>query len=189
MNNVLIKKIEELLSKKECVILAIDGFCTAGKTTLANDLKKELDANVFHADDYFLRPSQKTEGRLREIGGNFDYERFKSEIVDSLPSGEKFCYCPYNCKTGELLKPVWVQPKRLIIIEGSYCLHPYLGEYYDIAVFMDVSPDLQRERVLQRDKSLHQRFFEEWIPKEQAYFEAFGIKSRCQIHINNNEQA
>ena len=188
MNKSLIEKIQELLSKKECVILAIDGFCTAGKTTLANDLKKELDANVFHADDYFLRSSQKTKKRLNEIGGNFDYERFKSEIVDSLPKREEFCYRPYDCKTGELLKPICVQQKRVVIIEGSYCLHPHLGEYYDIAVFMDVSHDLQRERVLQRDKSLHQRFFEEWIPKEQAYFEAFGIKSRCQIHISNNEE-
>ena len=70
MNKELIKKIDDLLSKNERVIVAIDGFCTAGKTTLSNKLKELYNANIFHCDDFFLKKNQKTEQREKEIGLN-----------------------------------------------------------------------------------------------------------------------
>ena len=49
------KQIDELLTQKETVIVAIDGKCTSGKTTLASKLAEIYDCNVFHMDDFFLR--------------------------------------------------------------------------------------------------------------------------------------
>jgi uridine kinase len=54
--DVLRKKIDELLMQKDIVIVAIDGKCTSGKTTLAAKLAEIYDCNVFHMDDFFLRP-------------------------------------------------------------------------------------------------------------------------------------
>ena len=48
--------IQQLLCQKETVIVAIDGNCTSGKTTLANQLAANYDCNIFHMDDFFLRP-------------------------------------------------------------------------------------------------------------------------------------
>ena len=42
------KQIEELLAAKDTVIVAIDGKCTSGKTTLASKLAEIYDCNVFH---------------------------------------------------------------------------------------------------------------------------------------------
>lgn len=36
------------------------------------------------ADDFFLRPEQRTPERLAEPGGNLDRERMKSEVIDRL---------------------------------------------------------------------------------------------------------
>ena len=44
------KKIDELLTQKDMVIVAIDGKCTSGKTTLASKLAEIYDCNVY----YFL---------------------------------------------------------------------------------------------------------------------------------------
>ena len=41
-------------------VLAIDGPCGSGKTTLAALLARLYDCPVFHADDFFLRPEQRT---------------------------------------------------------------------------------------------------------------------------------
>ena len=46
--------IEILLSQQDQVIIAIDGKCTSGKTTLASKLAEIYDCNVFHMDDFFL---------------------------------------------------------------------------------------------------------------------------------------
>ena len=59
-----------LLESRERVIIAVDGPCTAGKTTLAAALAAEFDCNIFHMDDFFLRPHQRTPERLAETGGD-----------------------------------------------------------------------------------------------------------------------
>ena len=63
-------RIDELMSQKERVIVAIDGNCTAGKTSLAGRLAELYDCNVIHMDDFFLRPEQRTPERYAEVGGN-----------------------------------------------------------------------------------------------------------------------
>ena len=45
------------------LLIAIDGRCGAGKTTLAQRLQQELGGRVFHMDDFFLRPEQRTAAR------------------------------------------------------------------------------------------------------------------------------
>ena len=170
--DVLKKKIDELLMQKDIVIVAIDGKCTSGKTTLAAKLAEIYDCNVFHMDDFFLRPEQRTPERFAEVGGNVDYERFKEEILIPLQDGKQFSYRPFDCSTFTLANPVTVIPKQLNIIEGTYSHHPYFGNPYDLKVMLTVAPELQRERILQRPAFLHQRFFEQWIPMENRYFES-----------------
>lgn len=170
--DVLKKKIDELMTQKDVVIVAIDGKCTSGKTTLAAKLAEIYDCNVFHMDDFFLRPEQRTPERFAEVGGNVDYERFKDEILIPLQAGKQFSYRPFDCSTFTLADPVTVMPKQLNIIEGTYSHHPYFGNPYDLKVMLTVTPELQRERILQRPAFLHQRFFEQWIPMENRYFES-----------------
>ena len=173
--------IQQLLSEKETVIVAIDGNCTSGKTTLANQLAANYDCNIFHMDDFFLRPEQRTTERFSEVGGNVDYERFNEEVLLPLKSGATFSYRPFSCSTFTLSNSVSVQPKKLNIIEGTYSLHPYFGESYDLKILLTITPELQRQRIMERPAFLHKRFFEAWIPMENRYFEGFAISEKCDI--------
>ena len=173
--------IQQLLSEKETVIVAIDGNCTSGKTTLASQLAANYDCNVFHMDDFFLRPEQRTPERFSEVGGNVDYERFNEEVLLPLKSGKPFSYRPFDCSTFQLTDPVAVMPKKLNIIEGTYSLHPYFGDIYDLKICLSISPDVQRQRILERPELLHKRFFEEWIPMEDRYFDGFRISDNADI--------
>ena len=169
------KKIDELLTQKDMVIVAIDGKCTSGKTTLASKLAEIYDCNVFHMDDFFLRPEQRTPERFAEVGGNVDYERFQEEVLLPLKSGKAFSYRPFDCSTFTLAAPVAVAPKRLNIIEGTYSHHPYFGNPYDLKILLTVDEETQQQRILERPSFLHKRFFEEWIPMENRYFDGFAI--------------
>ena len=63
-------------------------------------------------------------------------------------------------------------------------MHPLTQGYYDLSVFLDVSPDTQRSRIGKRNSpSMAQRFFSEWIPMEQRYFSHTDIQSRCDMII------
>ena len=166
------KQIDGLLAEKDMVIMAIDGKCTSGKTTLASKLAEIYDCNVFHMDDFFLRLEQRTPERFAEVGGNVDYERFQEEVLLPLKARKPFSYRPFDCSTFTLAAPVAVTPKKLNIVEGTYSHHPYFGNPYDLKILLTVDEETQRKRILERPAFLHKRFFEEWIPMENRYFEA-----------------
>ena len=79
----LIQDIAELLlteiKQRSTLVLAIDGRCAAGKTTLAARLAELCDCNVIHMDHFFLCSKQNTMERLQQAGGNMDYVRFCEE--------------------------------------------------------------------------------------------------------------
>ena len=174
-------RIDALLGEKNCVIVAIDGKCTSGKTTLAGKLAEIYDCNVFHMDDFFLRPEQRTPERFAEVGGNVDYERFYKEVLLPLKTSQPFSYRPFDCKTFTLSAPVTVAPQKLNIIEGSYSHHSYFGNPYDLKILLTVDEETQRQRILERPIFLHNRFFEEWIPMENQFFEVFGIFDQANL--------
>jgi len=174
-------QIKELLAEKDMVIVAIDGKCTSGKTTLSSKLAEIYDCNVFHMDDFFLRPEQRTPERFAEIGGNVDYERFREEVLLPLKFRKAFSYRPFDCSTFTLAAPVTVTPKKLNIVEGTYSHHPYFGNSYDLKILLTVDEETQRQRILERPAFLHKRFFEEWIPIENCYFDCLEISEKCDI--------
>ena len=177
-------RIDRLLETGKQILIAIDGNCTAGKTTLAAVLEKEYDCNVFHMDDFFLRPCQRTAERYAQPGGNVDYERFREEILLPLQTGKAFSYRPFSCKTFTLSDAVKVTPKQLNIVEGTYCLHPYFGDVYDLKLFLSIDPKQQRERIYLRPQHVQERFFTDWIPMEKLYFDFYRIPEQADIRLD-----
>lgn len=174
--------VDELIanSDKDVLVIGIDGKCASGKTTLGYYLNKLYDSNLFHMDDFFLQNHQRTEERLSEVGGNVDYERFKEEVLDNILEKKDVKYRPFSCMERKIKDGYIVSQKRINIIEGSYSLHPYFNNCYDLKIFTDISDEKQLENIEKRNgpKQLI-KFREEWIPKENAYFEKFNIKNGC----------
>ena len=176
--------IDRQIGEKKHILIAIDGSCAAGKTTLAAAIASAYDCNVIHMDEFFLRPEQRTPNRLTETGGNVDYERFFQEVLCPLRAGESFTYRPFDCKKMALADPVEIPAKQLNIIEGSYSQHPYFGDSYDLRVYLKVHPQVRAERLSRRPAHLQERFFREWIPMEQRYFEAFSIEEKADLILD-----
>lgn len=162
--------------------VAIEGSSASGKSTLADTLQQIYNCTVLHTDDFFLRPEQRTPERLAEIGGNLDRERFADEIVHPLTHGDPIRYRRFDCMTQTLAEPITVPKHALTVIEGAYSLHPYFGKYYDLAIFLDIDPEMQKKRIgVRNSPMLAKRFFDEWIPMENAYFAAMDIKTRADL--------
>ena len=171
----MIKELQE--GERDCILIGIDGMSASGKSTLGFYLKELFDCNLFHMDDFFLQPHQRTEKRLAEIGGNVDYERFRKEVLDPVLRKETVIYRPFRCDIMEIKDEIEMPFKRLNIIEGSYCLHPYFGGVHTLRVFTEIPKELQIERIRKRNgEEMLERFVTEWIPKENAYFETFKTK-------------
>ncbi|MGN0573096.1 MAG: uridine kinase [Acutalibacteraceae bacterium] len=181
-----IEKIEMLFSAKRNAVIAIDGCCASGKTTFAEMLSERTGAQVIHMDDFFLPPEMRTAQRLSQPGGNIHYERFIDEVIGGIRSGKPFEYRIFKCSVGDFCGKAEINPQKPIIIEGAYALHPEIPDIYDKKIFLTVSPETQLRRIRERNGEQTLKAFEEkWIPLENRYFSAFGIKEKSDIVINN----
>lgn len=162
------------------VNIAIDGACGSGKSTLGAALAERYECNLFHTDDFFLRPEQRTPGRYAQPGGNVDYERFREEVLEHLADREGFSYRRFDCGSMALGEACAVSRRRMNIIEGAYSCHPYFGDVYQVRFFLELPFEERRERIIARSgMEMYKRFEKEWIPMENRYFNVFGIREQC----------
>ena len=160
-------------------IVAIDGCCASGKSTLGARLSEALGCPLFHLDDFFPRPEQRTPERFAEPGGNVDRERFLEEVLEPLGRGEDVHYRRFDCGSFTLMPEKVIHPGRVNLVEGAYAMHPELAPYYDCAVFLRVPPEEQRRRILRRNGDRAEMFFRRWIPLEERYFREMNVEQRC----------
>ena len=181
----LFSQVDKLIEDDRKPIIAIEGGSASGKSTLGSLFLQLYDCNLFHMDDFFLRAEQRTAQRYAEIGGNIDKERFLPELLIPLYNGESFSYRPFDCSTFMLSQSITVCPKSLSVIEGVYSMHPDFRRFYNLSVFLKVSEKLQKERISKRNTpDMAKRFFNEWIPLENRYFEEYRIQEKCDIVID-----
>lgn len=173
-----------LSENKELFLIGIDGPCASGKTTLAQRIAEATGAQVIHADDFFLPHVMKTHGRMAQPGGNVHHERFADEVTSGIASGQRFEYGVYRCSEGRITEKKTVVPQGVIIVEGSYSLHPEMKIAYDLKIFVEAPEEIRLKRIRERNGEAALEIFKsKWIPLESAYFEFFGIKEECEIII------
>ena len=177
--------IEGLLKEKERAVVALDGMSCAGKTTFARALAEKFSGSIVHMDDFFLPRDRFTDALQALPGGNMDRARFKAEVLEPLKGGSDFVYRAFSCASQSLLLDPVPVSGRLIVAEGAYALLPDWGKYYDLSLFLQVSMEEQQGRLLLRNGAKGMApFLMRWIPREEAYFAACGVRSRCDAVVD-----
>ena len=175
----LVEKLSTLLSAHPAapVLVALDGRCGSGKTTLAAQLAERFPGSrTIHTDDYYLPPAQRVPGWETLPCANMDLKRLRAEVLTPARAGQPFSYIAYSCREGAYLPPVSCQPARLVIVEGSYSHHPALADCYDLRVFVTCSKAEQTRRLQTREGARYPAFAQRWIPLEEGYFAKFQIE-------------
>ena len=166
------------------LLIALDGRCAAGKTTLANRLAEQYGWGVIHLDDFFLQPAQRTSQRLAEPGGNLDRERLISEVLLPLTRHHPGVYRVFDCRTmGFAAVPRPLPAAPVVLLEGSYACHPDLRPLCGLHVFLTVDPGEQLRRLTARNPARLQDFRTRWIPMEEQYFRYFHIPETCDLTL------
>lgn len=167
------------------LLVAIDGRCAAGKTTLASILADHFSCDAVHMDDFFLQPNQRTLERLAEPGGNVDYERVEAEVLQPVKLGQGIVYRRFDCSRMALGEEIAVRPGKLLIVEGAYSCHPRLRDYFDLRIFVSIDAKTQMERIISRNGIERAQIFRDrWIPMEENYIRACRVSECCQMHFD-----
>ena len=107
------------------VLVALDGRCGSGKTTLAAQLAEPFPGSaVFHTDDYYLPPAQRIPNWAETPCANMDLTRLREEVLVPAQAGAAVRSQAYSCREGAYLPERCVPPAPLYILEGSYSHHP-----------------------------------------------------------------
>ena len=175
--NILTEKIQILLNTKKNIIIALDGRAAAGKTTLATRLYSEFEASIIHMDHFFLPLDLRGEKRV-----NVHYERFLEEVFPQLKARLSFTYRIFDCSVMDYQGIQEVEMKPLIIIEGAYSLLPFWDGIIDLRIFLDIDPETQKARIINRNGTEGYRAFsEKWIPLEEEYIREYKVIERSEI--------
>lgn len=168
-------------------VVAIDGRCGSGKTTLGARLAQALGCPLVHMDDFY-RPPREREANWMEIpGGNMDLERLKQEVLVPFLAGEGLCYRPWHCASGQYGPGVEVAPGALLVLEGSYAHHPQVRGLCALKLFVTCPPAERVRRLKQREGERFARFQTLWMPLEERYFAACSIPERADVVIETGE--
>ena len=132
------------------VVLALDGRCGSGKTTMAAALAEQFPDSIF--------------ARLRD------------EVLAPARAGKPVLYRAYSCREGAYLPVQQLAAQPLVILEGSYSHHPLLAPYEDFRVFMTCSDAEQTRRLQAREGDRYPDFAARWVPLEEAYFTQHNIE-------------
>ena len=168
-----------LIENEKRFIVAVDGPCASGKTTLVDDLAERIPFTRISMDDFFLPSELRTPERFSEKGGNIHYERFIDEVIVPLSQHRPFTYRRFSCRTLSYEGEVSVPEGGLIIVEGSYALHPKFTPYWDISFLLSIDPEEQIRRLSLRSPDKFEMFRTKWIPLENEYFSDCDIASRA----------
>ena len=168
------------------MLLAIDGRCGSGKTTLAEEVARELGCAVVHMDDFYLPPAERAADWAEHPGANMDFLRLQREVLAPLLAGKPAVYRAYSCAKGAYLPPRTLPPAPLTLVEGTYCLHPALHTAFALRVFTTCTPKVQADRLQKREGAHFAAFQARWIPLEESYFEEFSPQKICEFVLDTS---
>ena len=129
------------------LVLALDGRCGSGKTTLANGLSAQLPGcTLLRTDDFYLPPARRSPDWAHTPCANMDLTRLRDETLRPAYAGQPVAYRAYSCREGAFLPPAQLPAQPLVILEGSYSHHPLLRPYETLRVFVTCTKAEQTRR-------------------------------------------
>lgn len=157
----LTEKIKSLKKDGITFLVAIDGHGGCGKSSLAEELKNNLEnVTIVRMDDFGYPDTDKN--------------RLLEQVILPISIEKKARYQLLDWNTKKLSNWYEVIPDGIIIIEGVFALDNLFYRYYDYKIWIDCPSQIGSRRGIKRDKDLYKINTEKewknnWIPAEKKY--------------------
>lgn len=195
----IIGRVRELARRKGSPFLvAIDGGSGCGKSSIAALVAEQLGAVVISSDDFFSADiadakwdSYSSETRAARC---IQWSRLRAEALEPMLSGRPAVWRTFDFEAGPgadgtyALRSEAVErgPSPVVVMEGTNCSRPELGDLIDFSVLVDVPANERHRRLAERESaeflaSWHAR----WDEAEAHYFEKVRPKASFDLVVEN----
>lgn len=171
------------------IVVALDGYSAAGKSTLARELVRRLDATVIHGDDFYRDMLETDRAALTPEEGvdrYFDWERLRDEALLPLASGRPGTFSRFDWQAGKgLTEPVTAEPKAVVLMEGVYSARPQLQPHIHLDVLVEAPERLRRAR--RRARHDRHEWESRWDAAEHVYFRSIRKPSSFTLIVSGSD--
>jgi len=150
------------LNKDDLYLIALEGKCASGKTTLSKNIQ---NVTIIHVDDFFSNTNDPLQ---------FDKIR---DIINNLKPNKPFTYDVYNCMDNSFSSKHIDSVSNIVIFEGVYSYHEKIRDLFNEVIYVNEAHN-QLERLLKRcngNTILYNKFINIWIPRENSYYDSFDF--------------
>lgn len=194
--------IEIRRTSKPRYVVAIDGPDAAGKSTLARRVAAILAPSVVHASvDGFHHPRALRHAPDRLTGEafylrTFDLGRLEAELLRPFRSGAtQVRLASLDYDSDESIEPrVEVPTGAVLVVDGVFLQQTALRDYWDLTIYLDIPPEVSRERGVPRDVSDHRsvetllvEYEQRYLPGQQLYRDDCDPQASADILIDNSD--
>lgn len=166
------------------ILIGIEGFGGAGKSTIAAKLAQLLgSAFIVSIDDFIVKE------KLAESSwdtGAFDRARLERQVLTPSASSRPASYQKLLWQTNQLSELIKIPSVDYLIIEGISSYHPDVEKYYDYKVWIETPIDIANSRGHARDESNENaQYWELWLQNDLAHQQKYHPELVADFVIKN----
>lgn len=183
----LLDKLKNTDISKRIYVVGINGLGGAGKSTLVNSLKSELqnesyNSYILHIDDFIhpksIRYNDSKEEWYCYYNLQWRYDYLIKEILDPIKRGEKIDKeIEFYDKENDtyVKKHIYIPLNSILLLEGVFLQRKEIKDYLDFVIYLDVPQEIRLDRVLKRDiyigsaDDIKDKYNRRYFPAEDRY--------------------
>ena len=184
--------IEQHLTNRERLFVAIDGCVGAGKSALAKGIRNSIGNVSILRCDHFYRPLNEYPAKAlspaRAYELYFSWERMRNEALVPLRRGEEARYQRYEWAIDALGVWIVVGPSPIVLVEGVYSSRPELRELLDAIIFVDAPREVRLQRMFARGRLPNDPtndWMIPWTVTEEWYIEHIQPRESADLILEN----
>ncbi len=165
---------------RRCLVVGVDGWSGAGKTSFAGALAAALSVPCIGTDE--LVPGWDG------LGASLD--TLVDSVLAPLARGEAGRWRRYDWVEHQLADWADLPPCELVVVEGCCVGVPPVADYLSVLVWIDTPEDERVARLAQRDDwEAYAPHVEQWRVQEQALRAGSDTEGRADLVVDNSDAA
>ncbi len=166
-------------------LICIDGPAGSGKTTLASELAERfatqgISTIIIHMDSLYDGWGEPLGKTLRD--------RLRTVVLPALSLGKDFSLPAFDWLIDAWGVAEKYSTAQVIILEGVGSFQKMSRSYSTLGIWIEVSAEEGRERVLERDGYHLEPQIKHWQKKEREHFTVEGTKAAAEFHLVGSDR-